>query len=43
MSFSTAPGLYHLSGTSLCFAGDSAELGSRPTISQDDTCASRGD
>lgn len=33
MSFSTAPGLYHLSGTSLCFAGDSAELEDRPKAS----------
>lgn len=33
MSFSPAPGLYHLSGTSLCFSGDSAELEGRPTMS----------
>lgn len=43
MSFSTAPGLYHLSGTSLCFPGDSAELEDRPKASPGSRFARQSD
>lgn len=32
MTFSTGPGRYYLTATSLCFEGDAADLESRPTL-----------